>query len=91
MVVNGFFNHFIYSSFSDRVCCMPAAIMGLDVMESYVEIIRPAFSPITRSRRLGIFESVLNRLKHLNKLFIRSTAKRSSQSRGSIRETLGRW
>ena len=70
---------------------MPAAIMGLDAMESYVEIIRPECFPPARSRRLGILGVVENRLKYLYKLVIRSTAKGSSQSRGPIRELLGRW
>lgn len=82
MVVNGFFNHFICLLFSDCVRCMPAAIMELDVMESYVGKKWPKFSSFTRK--------VVIRFKYLKKLAMRSKTV-ASPSRRSFQGTLGRW
>lgn len=79
MVVNGFFNHFICLLFSDCVRCMPAAIMELDVMGSYVVKKWPKFYSFTRS--------VVIRLK---KLAMRSKTV-AGPSRRSFQGTLGRW
>lgn len=89
VVVNSFFNHFIWLSFADCVRFIPAAILGLDVMESYkVAIKRP--EGFSFPRRPQIFKGVLIRLRCFSrKLFIRPT-RVLNPSRRSFQGKLGR-
>lgn len=67
---------------------MPATIMELDVMESYVVKKWPKFFSL--SRRSRTFRSIEIRLRYLKKLAMRSTTV-ANPSRRSIKGTLGRW